>query len=104
MDNLKDFKNAVKDFTKVIEMSKKDINPIYLVSRAESKYELEDYNGSISDCNQAILIDPKLINSYITRAKAKLMLGQKESACIDFTKAVSLGYIDETGIIKNNCK
>ena len=101
---LNDYKTAILDFTKAIELSKNAPDPVHYVNRAGSKYELEDYNGSIQDCNLAIEIDPNFSASYIERGKAKLMLGQNEGACADFSKAVSLGFIDTVGIIQNNCK
>jgi tetratricopeptide (TPR) repeat protein len=104
MNNLNDFKSAILDFTKAIEISKNKPDNVLYFNRAGSKYELEDYIGCIEDCNIAIEIDPKFIGSYVERGRAKLMLGQNESACADFSKAVSLGYIDTIGIIQNNCK
>ena len=101
---LKEFKAALNYFSKAIELSKENPDPNFIVYSAEAKYALGNFNGAIEDCNLAIQIAPNYLYSYIARAKAKLMLGQKESACADFSKAVSLGYIDETGMIKNNCK
>jgi tetratricopeptide (TPR) repeat protein len=103
-NNLNDYKSAILDFTKAIELSKNTPDQVHYFNRAGAKYELEDYIGSIQDCNIAIEIDPKFIGSYVERGRAKLMLGQNESACSDFRKAVSLGFIDTIGIIQNNCK
>ena len=41
--------------------------------------------------------------SYLLRGIAKLKLNQKESACLDFSKAGELGDVDAYEAIKNFC-
>ena len=40
---------ALDDLSKAIELSKKEPDPAYYINRARALYEIEDYNGSISD-------------------------------------------------------
>jgi tetratricopeptide (TPR) repeat protein len=103
-NNLNDYKSAIKDFTKAIELTNEVApDPIIFLNRAGAKYELEDFEGAIEDCDKALLIDVKLIGGYYVRGRVKLKLGQKESACLDFKKALDLGYIDTDGMVKQNC-
>lgn len=48
------------------------------------------YQQAISDCNQAIQLDPKLADSYTFRGNAKGALNDYEGAIADFQKAETL--------------
>ena len=49
---LTDFKGAIADFTKAIEINPNDA--VYYYKRGLSKNELKDYKGAISDYTRAI--------------------------------------------------
>ncbi len=70
---------------------------------AEAYYDRGWAWHSLQEYDKALLIDVKQIGGYMERGRAKLMLGQKESACLDFKKALELGYIDTDGMVKQNC-
>ena len=53
---------------------------------------LKDYLGTISDCNMAIEINPKLGLAYSNRGEAKNMVADKNGGCLDFNKALELGH------------
>ena len=51
---------------------------------------LENYDASIEDYNNALELNPKYIQAYINRGKAKQALGQHEAAEADFSIAKDL--------------
>jgi len=53
--------------------------------------------------NKAIELDPKDTDAYSNRGVAKLILGQKDSGCLDFSKAGELGYAKAYEAIKEFC-
>ncbi|HEX7414509.1 MAG TPA: tetratricopeptide repeat protein, partial [Bacteroidia bacterium] len=61
----KDYKGAIEDYTKAIELNPKYANA-YMV-RGMCKDELKDYNGSIQDYNKAIELNPKYTDAYMAR-------------------------------------
>ncbi len=69
-----------------------------------AKINLGDNRGAIQDCNVAIELDPKGALAYYNRAGAKINLGQKDSGCLDLSKAGELGYMDAYDLIKKYCQ
>ncbi|MDA9332749.1 tetratricopeptide repeat protein, partial [Saprospiraceae bacterium] len=59
--------------------------------------------GSIADYTKAIEIDPNYAKAYLNRGRSKLMLGQKDSGCLDLSKAGELGYGKAYEVIKEYC-
>ena len=113
---LKDYRGAILDFTKSIEtfkdyiLSIKNINPttytvmaIAYSKRAYSKIGLNNLNEAILDVNEAIVLNPKDGDFYILRGEIKFLLGQKDSACLDFSRAGELGANGAYERITGNC-
>jgi len=76
----KDYKGAIEDFTKVIE-----IEPNYKRSylyRGISKRNLEDYKGAIEDFTKAIEKDPAYESAYLFRGRAKYDLIQQGNSIL----------------------
>jgi len=112
--NSKDYKGAMADFTKVIE-----INPNYAkayFNRGNAKAKLEDYKGAIIDFTRAIDLvvaevesdDDELDSTFLSlthysRGISKMLLENFLSACIDFRVAQKLGY-DASEAINLVCK
>ena len=69
-----------------------------------SKGEKGDYKGALIDYNKAIQLDPKNALAYYNRGLAKLLLGQKDSGCLDLSKAGVLGYSQAYDAIKQVCQ
>ena len=50
-----------------------------------------------------IEINPKSYSAYNNRAFSKLRLGDKNGACLDWSKAGELGYYDAYELINEYC-
>ena len=57
----------------------------------------------MEDYNKAIEINPEFVEAYYSRGLAKIGLGQKESGCLDLSKAGELGYSKAYESIKKYC-
>jgi len=68
------------------------------------KGKAKDFRGAIADYTKAIEIRPNYINAYFDRGLAKLNLGQKDSGCLDLSKAGELGHEEAYNLIKDFCK
>ena len=68
-----------------------------------SKAKLKDYRGAIADYTKVIEIDPNYALAYLNRGYAKLFLGQKDSGCLDLSKAGELGDKKAYDAIKEYC-
>lgn len=69
-----------------------------------AKSRLEDYRGAIVDVNKGINIDPENAYFYYLRGFSKVKLGEKDSGCLDLSKAGEMGYGDAYDYIKNLCQ
>ncbi|MDA9347062.1 tetratricopeptide repeat protein [bacterium] len=88
--NLKDYRGAIADYTRVIEIDPK--YPKAYFNRGHSKGLLENYRGAIADYTKAIEIDPNDAAAYCNRGLSKLILDQTDGGCLDLSKAGELGY------------
>ena len=52
--------------------------------------ELKDYQGAISDTNQALEINPKNSNAYYNRGVSKTNLQDYQGAIADYTKVIEI--------------
>jgi tetratricopeptide (TPR) repeat protein len=115
-DRLKDYRGAILDITKTIELlkdytlSEKNINPdtfkiiaLAYYERAYPKVAMKNLNAAIIDVNEAIKIDDKKGIFYKLRGEIKILLGQKDSACLDFSRAGELGAKGAYERIEGNC-
>lgn len=67
---IKNYEEAVKQYTMAIEITLEAPNHIYFANRANAELELSLFEECILDCNQAIQIEPNFIKSYFRKAKA----------------------------------
>ena len=80
--HLKDYKSAIKSFTKSIQ-----IRPGYKYAytlRGDTKAGMGDNYGAISDYNRAIGIDPDDPYPFVSSGYAKHNLGDMDCACSDW--------------------
>jgi tetratricopeptide (TPR) repeat protein len=110
-DSLKDFKGAISDYSKAIELNPD--NADYYYRRGNAKYFSDDDKGSIVDFNKAIELNPDNADYYYRRGNAKNYLEDYEGAIADYTKAIELytkaielnpdnaDYYDRRGNTKN---
>ena len=68
-----------------------------------AKSEKGDVIGALYDYNKAIELDPNDAEAYGGRGLAKIFLGQKDSGCLDLSKAGELGDSQAYDAIKEYC-
>ncbi len=89
----KDYKGAIQDYTKSIELNPKNI---YTYSnRGINQVRLGNYLEAIKDFDKAIILDPKFIGGYCNRGIAKYNLAQYEEAIDDYNQAIELNPEDD---------
>ena len=59
--------------------------------------------GEIQDYNKAIELDPKNSYAYYYRGMIKVALGQRDSGCLDLSKAGQIGLSKSYEAIKLVC-
>jgi tetratricopeptide (TPR) repeat protein len=104
--NKNDWNGAINEYTLAIQQSPKDA--IAYFYRATARYNLKDFRGAFMDYTKAINIDPNnsgdyIAGSYYGRGLCFQYLGNKEKACLDFTKANELGNPDAANAMQINC-
>jgi len=67
-------------------------------------HHLGDYRGALQDFNKAIELKPDLAEAYGARGLSKIKLGQKDSGCLDLSKAGELGAIQAYDTIEQYCQ
>lgn len=90
--NKGDNDNAIKDFSKVIELQPKNIfalNNRGLINKNKGKFD-----DAIKDYSQLIKLKPDFAVAYYGRGYSYQMKGEKEKALGDYKKALSLGYTE----------
>lgn len=96
---LNDYESAMKNYNKSI----KNGNGYGYFHRGCLKAVLEDYRGAIEDFNIQLKGNPSHIQTYMSRADAKMKLGDKSGACLDWSKAGELGNNNAYSFIKKHC-
>ncbi len=64
----------------------------YYFNRAILRANQKNYKGSISDLDKFIGLNPKDGNAYIARGNIKTYIQDINGACLDWQKAIELGY------------
>jgi tetratricopeptide (TPR) repeat protein len=95
------YKEAIQDFTKAIELDPKNYNSYR--GRGWSSLALKDYRGAIQDYTRAIELKPENGDPYRGRGLAKVVLGDKDGGCLDWSKAGELGSESAYDFIKKFC-
>jgi tetratricopeptide (TPR) repeat protein len=71
--------------------------------RGRSYYFIKNYNSAIVDFNTVIKNNNEHAPAYLMRAYSKFNLNQKNSACLDLSKAGELGMTEVYDEIKKYC-
>lgn len=85
---LRDYKNAVLQYTYAIDTYSED--PKYFTNRALCFLRLESYNECIEDCNRAIELDKLNIKAYYRRMQANESLSFNTQALKDCTTVLMI--------------
>ena len=99
---LEKFKEAIYDFTKVIN-TKSNVSKIQRAqsykSRGEAKNQLKDVFGAMEDLNMAILLAPSLKASYLVRGNIYFNKKNYSLALKDYNKVLSIDNNDIDALI-----
>ena len=87
-----DYKGAIDDFTKAIELFPKE--PYYYRYRSWAKKNLSDLPGALSDQDKEIELAPLNPENYIRRAYTKSKLNDLSGAVADYSKAIEIEPLD----------
>lgn len=100
-DLLNDYRGAINDYSHLLNIYPKSY---YLYERRASAYkQINQLSKALSDLDKAIMLNPSDCNLFIRRGKLKILMDDKNSACIDYSKAGELGCQVAYQIIKNEC-
>jgi tetratricopeptide (TPR) repeat protein len=73
-----------------------------LVAQAEDRLEKKKFDAAIADCNEAIRLDPGLLDAYETRGRAWGMKGKFDRALADFDRAILIDG-GQAALHRNRC-
>ena len=83
-----DYKGAIADYTKAIELSKDD-SDLYL-NRGNCEYEIKEYEPAIGDFNKTIELSPKNARAYYSRAVVNAAQKKYKEALPDLDMVIEL--------------
>jgi tetratricopeptide (TPR) repeat protein len=86
--NLRNYKQAIEDFGKVIDINPGDANAYY--NRGHAYADLGNHGQAIEDYSRAIEIKPGFAEAYINRANAYKGLGNYNQAIKDYDRAIEI--------------
>jgi tetratricopeptide (TPR) repeat protein len=82
------FSNAVKDFSKALELNNRDAWTYLL--RGDVYNNKRKYRQAISDYNKAIELNPYLINAYNNCGMAYESMGELDKAILEYSRAIEI--------------
>jgi tetratricopeptide (TPR) repeat protein len=87
------FMQAIEHYTKAISHGK---DKTYFTNRAVCFFNLQKFSKCISDCNEAIKLDPTFAKAYWRKAESLLVTGRLREAIDTLTGAIENKADDET--------
>ena len=100
-DKLQDYRGAITDYTKAIELDPNRV--VFYFLRGNAKERLQDYRGAIADYTTVIESYTDYAEVFKNRGLARIHLGQIDSGCLDLSKAGELGDFEAYWLIEINC-
>lgn len=96
---VKDYRKAIDLWSQAlaVDSKNKDMNSKLLQNRAQAHINLKEYDNAVSDCDEALRLDPGYSKAQKMRAKAHGAAGNWEKALQDY-KAVAEANPTEKGI------
>jgi tetratricopeptide (TPR) repeat protein len=85
---LKEYQQAIADYTRAIELDPKDA--LVYSNRGNAYHDLEEYHRAIEDYTRAIELDPKDALAYYNRGNAYCYLKEHHRAIEDYTRVIEL--------------
>jgi protein O-mannosyl-transferase len=103
--DLEDYRGAITDYTKAIELDPKD--PTAYNNMGNAKSRLQDFQGAVADYTKAIELDANDADVYNNRGNAKSDMQDYVGAIADYNKAIELNpddakVFDNRGIAKSD--
>ena len=83
----KEYRQAIEDYTKAIELEPKFIEA-YL-KRCEMRYKMGDNQGVLDDCYQIFDIDPNVAKAHYYQGRARYSLGYTQPAIESYNQAIA---------------
>ena len=100
---IQNFKGAISDFNKAIEINPKLDKTYY--NRGVARYGLGDFRGAIFDYNGALQINPNLAVAYFNRALTKFNISDFKGSINDYSKYLEINpNLPEAYINRGNSK
>ncbi len=104
-----DFSEAILEYTNATNYAKRNGEDFYLVhyyyfNRANCFMQLKMYDGALVDYDYALKLNPEFSAAYFNRGVCLYKKGQKEDACLDWKKALDMGYNGSKDYIDKYCK
>ncbi|MEL6676832.1 MAG: tetratricopeptide repeat protein [Bacteroidota bacterium] len=99
---LQDYRGAIADLNVAIKITRGK-NMVFIFDRAEAYIALKDFTKAVEDLDRVVRANPTDPSAYNARASIKLQGGDKEGACLDWSKAGELGDINAYVKIRENC-
>lgn len=84
-----DFKNAVADLDRALELDKQNRLPI-LICRGKAKQGMQNSKAALEDFDEAVKLDPKASLAYLGRAETYLNMGEDDRSLEDLEQALRL--------------
>lgn len=88
LNELKNPKDAIKDFTKAIELSPNEI--ILFYNRGTAYIQTSDWKKAKADFDKLISLQPDYVNGYLNRGIALLNMKKTDEALADFNHGIQL--------------
>lgn len=99
---LEDYRGAIADYHLAIRYSR-GRKMAYFQDRAEAFILIRAFPQALSDMNYLVRKEPRNPLHYMSRASVRLRAGDREGACLDWSRAGELGESDAYQYIREYC-